>query len=417
MNPNVTKDYISQMFKNVNADIANSSNKYVVTDDSYNPHLSDYAYMFTLEDNSKDGKNNQNNNKGKNIVGKRGEIQYQSIVEVEETKVPMPNIVNTSNKNVYIKPDGNKNLVVETVYFTKVDIRPEYKIEKTYDYIEGKDPKKDEKEFINDIFSNVMTQMKQPSLPFKKIETIDKKNSFKENPIESSEKKNSVKEKHADTKEKNSIKEKPIETYDKKGLIKEKQNETVYRKTSLNEKPLEILDQTNNNKRCSTKPIEKKQITQEAHIKTIVESNKKQKMINDIIEDNKNNEIYSISVKNSNDDKISKIQGLWKSKRDSKLINIMREKVFIIQKSFRNFLIKKYDLPENYFYNEKFLKLHQQKFEKNYIENMKILFPAAFAESSSDFSSTMPNHNAYENEKIHLFAKILDLDLMVYYVN
>ncbi len=95
----------------------------------------------------------------------------------------------------------------------------------------------------------------------------------------------------------------------------------------------------------------------------------------------------------------------------------MREKVFIIQRSFRFFLIKKYDLPENYFYNEKFLKLHHQKFEKNYIENMKILFPAAFAESKSDFSSTMPNHNAYENEKIHLFAKILDLDLMVQFFN
>lgn len=149
---------------------------------------------------------------------------------------------------------------------------------------------------------------------------------------------------------------------------------------------------------------------------------------------------------------VQKIQAAWKSKRDSNILNTLRDKVFIIQRNFRKHLIKKYDLPENYFYNEKFFKVQQEKYDRNLLENLKILFPAVFNEElkqtlNVDNNSNMKNsikqtentinkarrgsgnkiqqtgpsnllsnnlpHSAYEEGKIHLFSKILDIDLMV----
>jgi hypothetical protein len=149
---------------------------------------------------------------------------------------------------------------------------------------------------------------------------------------------------------------------------------------------------------------------------------------------------------------VQKIQAAWKSKRESNIINTLREKVFIIQRNFRKYLIKKYDLPENYFYNEKFFRVQQEKYERNLLENMRVLFPAVFNEelkqtlnvdnnpnmrnsikqtensmnkgrrgSGTKLPQTGPSnllsnnlsHSAYEEGKIHLFSKILDIDLMV----
>jgi hypothetical protein len=129
---------------------------------------------------------------------------------------------------------------------------------------------------------------------------------------------------------------------------------------------------------------------------------------------------------------ISKLQGAWRAYRDVRCMNILRENIFILQRSFRKMLITKYDLPDNYFYMEKYLKLQHQKHEKNYLENIKFLFPNfvinknenSFSEghnnttnnnsySEIDLSQLVLTHSAYEDEKIHLFAKILDFDLMV----
>ena len=89
------------------------------------------------------------------------------------------------------------------------------------------------------------------------------------------------------------------------------------------------------------------------------------------------------------------IQGKWKSNRAFKLINIMREKVFIIQRNFRKVLIRKYDLPDNYFYNEVFLRKQLEIFEKNVMDNMKVLFPNIFEaetenKTSNDFIDEEP---------------------------
>lgn len=169
----------------------------------------------------------------------------------------------------------------------------------------------------------------------------------------------------------------------------------------------------------------------------------------------------------SSEDKILKIQGKWKTKRASRWIDVMREKVFIIQRNFRKLLIRKYELPDNYFYNEVFLRRQLEIFEKNVMENMKVLFPAIFEseqeksetieypdeENKKDFSKSKINnkqkynkneeinlktqsklltdrsfvnsslrseinktslvHNPYEDGKIHLFSNILDIDFMV----
>jgi alpha-tubulin suppressor-like RCC1 family protein len=130
-------------------------------------------------------------------------------------------------------------------------------------------------------------------------------------------------------------------------------------------------------------------------------------------------------------EEILKIQSNWRRKRDSCKYLSFKENVFIIQRCVRKFLQKKYNLPDNYYYNEKFLRIQLEKYEKNLLENLRILFPAIFEDRSLNKShgsghricqnsagnsintSTILQHHPYDNEKIYLFSKILDFDMMI----
>ena len=364
MNPDVTHEYVSEIFSDVNKNIlSKSGNKYVISHESeYNPNLSDYAYMFTLEEG--DRVVTTKNSKGRNRVGKKGEIEYESIMEVEERKVALPEIV-TRTKNTYVvKQDSLKNMKVDnpqniTIIKSDTIVKP-YVVEYKEEYEVNSNMMKENKNFVSDMFTNVLTSIHNKSMPLQVSECSEKKNS---------DTKKVATENITFNVNNSGQKVEPIHRDSKNENLKKNQNDNKRTSSIKSDKP--IINET--------KPEPKQ----------------------------------SIVSKNGVDDKVSRIQGLWKSKRDSKIINLMREKVFIIQRSFRKYLIDKYDLPDNYFYNEKFLKSHHEKFEKNFIENMKILFPAAFVDDSCNLTPTMPVHNAYESEKIHLFAKILDLDLMV----
>lgn len=118
---------------------------------------------------------------------------------------------------------------------------------------------------------------------------------------------------------------------------------------------------------------------------------------------------------------IIQIQKNWKRHYDIEKITLLKEKTFYIQRAFRNYLIKKYNLPTNFYYNDKFMRIQNEIFENNYKENLTVLFPALFLDKSdiNSFASNMleisnnPTHNPYETGKIHLFGKILDFDMMI----
>ena len=124
---------------------------------------------------------------------------------------------------------------------------------------------------------------------------------------------------------------------------------------------------------------------------------------------------------------ILRIQSSWRSTNVRGRLFSLKEKVFILQRNLRILIRKKYNLPDNYYYNEKFLRTQNKKYENNLLENLKIIFPAIFHEKSissrnrnSPIKSSMSqNSNSvlqlspYEKDKIHLFSKILDFDMMI----
>lgn len=118
----------------------------------------------------------------------------------------------------------------------------------------------------------------------------------------------------------------------------------------------------------------------------------------------------------------------------------------------KNHYIKSKNLPENYFYVQKILNFQYEKRIRNYEENSNILFfhGGKFMETfdnnlnktfeterlntKNKFYTTNNNnnfntnfnlntnnnnfmgtilHNPYEDGKIHLFAKVMDIDIMV----
>lgn len=245
--------------------------------------------------------------------------------------------------------------------------------------------------------------------------------------------------------------------------ISDKKEETkqVVKKPSVKQEPVKNIMNSNSNKTLQNNNKKSQGKFQDI-------DKKKSDNLNIIREEIKAED--SEKKEPSSEDKILMIQGKWKSNRAFKLINIMREKVFIIQRNFRKVLIRKYDLPDNYFYNEVFLRKQLEIFEKNVMDNMKVLFPNIFEaetenKTSNDFideepltgrkdiskmktisrqklnkndeinlktqskliteksllNLTIKNemnknsiiHNPYEDGKIHLFANILDIDFMV----
>ena len=118
---------------------------------------------------------------------------------------------------------------------------------------------------------------------------------------------------------------------------------------------------------------------------------------------------------------IIKIQKNWKTYYDVNRFKLLKYKALIIQNFYRKYLIKKYNLPSNFYYNDKFLKMQTELYEDTYKKNLNILFPSLFMDKSdlNEFASNMlemannPVHSPYESGKIFLFAKILDFDMMI----
>ena len=118
---------------------------------------------------------------------------------------------------------------------------------------------------------------------------------------------------------------------------------------------------------------------------------------------------------------IIKIQTNWKTYYDINRFKLLKYKTLIIQNFYRKYLIKKYNLPYNFYYNDKFLKMQTELYEETYKKNLNILFPSLFMDKSdlNEFASNMlemannPVHSPYESGKIFLFAKILDFDMMI----
>ena len=115
------------------------------------------------------------------------------------------------------------------------------------------------------------------------------------------------------------------------------------------------------------------------------------------------------------------IQKNWKTYYDVNRFKLLKCKTLIIQNFYRKYLIKKYNLPYNFYYNDKFLKMQTELYEDTYKKNLNILFPSLFLDKSdlNEFASNMlemannPIHSPYESGKIFLFAKILDFDMMI----
>ena len=153
-------------------------------------------------------------------------------------------------------------------------------------------------------------------------------------------------------------------------------------------------------------------------------SNTSNKKTNEQYKENKNSfKITPEKVKYLMEHKkeIIKIQKNWKTYYDVNRFKLLKYKALIIQNFYRKYLIKKYNLPSNFYYNDKFLKMQTELYEDTYKKNLNILFPSLFMDKSdlNEFASNMlemannPVHSPYESGKIFLFAKILDFDMMI----
>lgn len=118
---------------------------------------------------------------------------------------------------------------------------------------------------------------------------------------------------------------------------------------------------------------------------------------------------------------------------------LISENVIKLQRAFKRYYIKKKSLPGNFFFTQKILNYQYAKRNKNFEDNFRILFPIFDKNEKIDFDKTfdtikstryklnvnenngkiIPNmiHNPYEDGKIHLFAKIIDIDIMVKQIN
>ena len=115
------------------------------------------------------------------------------------------------------------------------------------------------------------------------------------------------------------------------------------------------------------------------------------------------------------------IQKNWKTYYDTNRFKLLKSKALILQHFYRKYLIKKYSLPSNFYYNDKFLKMQTELYEDTYKKNLSVLFPSLFMDKSdlNEFASNMlamannPIHSPYQPGQIYLFAKILDFDMMI----
>lgn len=125
-----------------------------------------------------------------------------------------------------------------------------------------------------------------------------------------------------------------------------------------------------------------------------------------------------------------------RSSFENKVHPLVNENVIRIQRAFKRFYLKNRSLPENFFFTQKILKYQFEKRYRNFEENYKILFPLSDkCEKIPELNNTIDTiktnkyktnlnsnenllisnliHNPYEDGKIHIFAKILDIDIIV----
>jgi len=120
---------------------------------------------------------------------------------------------------------------------------------------------------------------------------------------------------------------------------------------------------------------------------------------------------------------------------ENKVHPLVNENVIKIQRAFKRFYLKNKSLPDNFFFTQKILKYQFEKRFKNFEENYKILFPLSDkGDKIPELNNTIDSiknkyksnlnsnenllisnliHNPYEEGKIHIFAKILDIDIIV----
>ena len=185
------------------------------------------------------------------------------------------------------------------------------------------------------------------------------------------------------------------------------QENAKYARNQTNGDELNIMRSDN------TKSNKKSEKTEGSHTKT----NNEQKI------DLNNLKITPELVKNLMEHKkeIITIQKNWKTYYDVNRFKLLKYKTLIIQNFYRKYLIRKYNLPSNFYYNDKFLKMQTELYEDTYKKNLNILFPSLFMDKSdlNEFASNMlemannPVHNPFDTGKIFLFAKILDFDMMI----
>ena len=161
---------------------------------------------------------------------------------------------------------------------------------------------------------------------------------------------------------------------------------------------------------------------QSQRVKEIINADEKGKE-NENINKNNNFEMTPEQAKFLMEHKkeIVTIQKNWKTYYDVNRFKLLKSKALILQQFYRKYLIKKYNLPSNFYYNDKFLKMQTELYEDTYKKNLSILFPSLFMDKSdlNEFASNMlamannPIHSPYQPGQVHLFAKILDFDMMI----
>ena len=270
-----------------------------------------------------------------------------------------------------------------------------------------------------------------------KLENSQKKYSLESSPIHDSK----HEENNVDNNESESLKEINIEK-NENNISKsngdeesEKENNSLSSNTKNNEKMSnickdfidEIFSQENEkyaNGRNKGDELNIVGIIEHTKSKKSDFSNTSNKKTNEQNKENKNSfKITPEKVKYLMEHKkeIIKIQKNWKTYYDVNRFKLLKYKTLIIQNFYRKYLIKKYNLPSNFYYNDKFLKMQTELYEDSYKKNLNILFPSLFMDKSdlNEFASNMlemannPVHSPYESGKIFLFAKILDFDMMI----
>ena len=189
-----------------------------------------------------------------------------------------------------------------------------------------------------------------------------------------------------------------------------------------NAHPEENGDELNIVEKTPKKTLQNQTQNQSQNMNEIEEKNEEKEKGKE--DDNKNNfqmtpELANYLLEHKKD--IITIQKNWKTYYDVNRFKLLKSKALILQHFYRKYLIKKYNLPSNFYYNDKFLKMQTELYEDTYKKNLSILFPSLFMDKSdlNEFASNMlamannPIHSPYQAGQVFLFAKILDFDMMI----